>query len=112
MRNQILLPAAILFLSVISSSLSVGQTVLPTDPTKTWRILETKHFEIIYDEPDRRLADVFANEAERAFETLTPILKIQPRKKVPLVIADVTDSSNGAATPFPRSTIEIYPVLP
>lgn len=107
MLQTLLLSAAIIFLS---GSL-FGQS-LPVNPYKNWRTIETEHFEIIYDEADKNLAIQFANEAEQAEKVLQPLLKTPMPRKVPIVIADTSDSANGSATGIPRSQIEVYPVLP
>ena len=112
MEKSILLCAAYLLISAFTASLSLAQINLPVDPTKTWRVLESEHFEIIYDTNDRELAENFANEAERAETLLQPLLYTPMPKKVPIVIADISDAANGSATGIPRSVIEVYPVLP
>lgn len=108
-----LLPAALFFAMVAGASLPLGaQVVLPVDPLRHWKVLETEHFQIIYDEGNHSLAQNFANEAERAETLLQPLLQTPMPTKVPVAIADVTDSSNGDATAIPRSQIEVFPVLP
>ena len=109
MQKFLLLYAATCLFASLNAK---AQTSLPIDPRRHWKILETAHFEIIYDENQKLLAEDFADEAERAHTLLQPILKIQVSQRVPLVVADITDSSNGSATGIPRSQIEIYPVLP
>jgi hypothetical protein len=107
----------VVFLIINSFSIAVwpqifSQISQPIDPHKTWKTLETEHFEIIYSAQDRKLAEKFAAEAERAEVLLQPLLKTPMTAKVPVVLADITDSSNGAATPVPRSEIVVYPVMP
>jgi hypothetical protein len=104
--------AAAAWLIFMSQTQLSAQIIQPTDPTKHWKIIETTHFEIIYAEEDRKLAEKFAAEAERADALLQPYLKTPMPNKVPLVIADITDTTNGAAMALPRSQIEVYPVLP
>jgi hypothetical protein len=112
MKKSTLPAAAVLFCLLSFKTLSLNAQSLQVDPHRSWRILETSHFEIIYDETQKALAQNFANEAERAQSLLEPLLKPGKMKKVPVAIADVTDSANGAASPMPRSQIELYPVLP
>jgi hypothetical protein len=108
MLRNLLLSAAI---ALISSS-THAQLVLPVNPLKKWKVIETEHFEIIYDEQNEESAKTFAAEAEHAELLLQPLLKTPMPQKVPIVVADTTDSANGSATGIPRSQIEIYPVLP
>jgi hypothetical protein len=90
----------------------LGGDSQPIDPHRTWRLIETNHFEIIYPKEDHALALKFAAEAERVEALLQPYLNTTMPVKVPVVIADITDSSNGSAVAVPRSEIELYPVLP
>jgi len=102
-----------LFTHQIQAQVSLlGGDSQPIDPHRSWKIIETNHFEIIYPKEDHALALKFAAEAERAELLLQPYLRTTMPTKVPVVIADITDSSNGSAVAVPRSEIELYPVLP
>jgi len=90
----------------------LGGDSQPIDPHRDWKVIETAHFEIIYPAEEYNLAMKFAAEAERAEQLLQPYLKTVMPSKVPVVVADITDSSNGSAVAVPRSEIELYPVLP
>jgi hypothetical protein len=76
-----------------------------------WRTLRTPHFEIVYDREQKDLAETYGVAAEQAYEILRTRFSEQPSKTV-IVLADITDQSNGAATFLPYSMIQIFPVLP
>ncbi|MCC6277507.1 MAG: hypothetical protein IT289_06305 [Oligoflexia bacterium] len=102
----VILATAFLFPAVV-----LGQN-LPINPRKEWRVIETQNFRIIFDAKQKKLGEEFALEAERAEALLQPLLHTPMPSKVPIVVADITDSPNGYATGVPRPTIVIYPVLP
>ncbi len=95
-----------------SQILGFTGTALPVDPYRQWKAIETTHFEIIYDSTQTDLALKFAAEAERANDLLQPLIHTPPARKIIINLADITDSSNGSATSFPRPTIQLFPVLP
>jgi len=82
------------------------------DPTRDWKVIETEHFEIIYDAREERLADHVADEAELAYDVITKFLHTEKPTKTPLVVEDTTDITNGYAVPLPYAQVHIYPALP
>lgn len=99
-------------LLIICAALITSQAWGQTDPWANWKTIETTHFKIIHKTGDEKVAQTFADEAEWSVQVLQPVLKSPIPVKVPVVVADVTDSSNGAATFLPRSQIFVYPILP
>ena len=81
------------------------------DPAAHWDVLETSHFQVIYDSRHQSLAERYASAAEHAYSATEAFFKDRPRKTV-LVIADVTDLANGFATGLPYPLITAFPVLP
>lgn len=112
MKKSLLLSAAIFLFPLFSQAQWFFSSSPPIDPNRRWQIIETDHFEIIYDEKNLKLAQEFASEAERAEKLLQPFFKIPLSKKIPVAVTDVSDAANGSATGVPRSQIEVYPVLP
>lgn len=82
------------------------------NPDTEWKLLETAHFEVIYDARNHSIAAEYAAQAERAHTILAPIFPVLPSQKTIITIVDWTDLANGMATSFPRPTITIFPVLP
>lgn len=110
MINITLLFAALIFAE--PSRAQFIPTFASLNPHKTWRVLETENFEIIYNEDDRLVAEKFAAEAEHAHQTLQPIFQVPQKRKTHLVVADITDQANGSAAAIPEKKIEVYPVFP
>jgi Tol biopolymer transport system component len=88
---------------------SVGSAL--SDPTITWKTIETPHFSVVFDSRQQRVAQIYALKAEQAFAAVSPSFGYWPEKTV-IYLDDSTDISNGAATPWPYPTIMAYPVLP
>ncbi|MEQ1875231.1 MAG: hypothetical protein ABL958_01205 [Bdellovibrionia bacterium] len=82
------------------------------NPDTEWKLLETAHFEVIYDARNHSIAAEYAAQAERAHTVLAPLFPVLPSGKTVIVIQDWTDMANGFATSFPRPQITIFPVLP
>lgn len=80
-------------------------------PEIAWKTLTTDHFEIIYEDNSRAMAEEIGRSAERAHALLTPIFK-PPTDRTVIWIYDHTDAPNGMATPIPQNLIILYPVLP
>jgi hypothetical protein len=81
------------------------------DPGADWEILETAHFQIVFDSKHYPLALRYAYAAEQAFAATQPFFSYHPKKTV-VVINDTTDLANGAATGLPYPMIIAFPVLP
>lgn len=83
------------------------------DPRLEWRILETDHFLVHYHTELEQLAPRAARIAEEVHEELTAALGWTPASRTHMVLADVTDSPNAFATPFPynRMILHLTPPL-
>lgn len=99
-----------LFLSFAFSTSAFGQLQVPHQIK--WKTLRTAHFDIIVDEQQIEIGHLYANKLERAYFDLSIFFRQFPNKRIPVVINDKTDATNGYATPIPYSHIMIYPVLP
>jgi hypothetical protein len=79
--SSLLCAAFILFSFTANAQIGSFVSGLPLDPTRDWKVLETKNFEIIYDQTQKTLATKVAAEAERAHTLISPVLNIRPLKK-------------------------------
>lgn len=93
---------------LLTAEASLGPTA---DPTIEWKKIETPHFEIVFDSRHYFLAREFAQSAERAWQTLVPVLRTWPDKTV-IVIDDSGDMANGLALGFPYPQIRLFPAAP
>lgn len=77
-----------------------------------WQQIETEHFKVIF--PQQLLADgkLYADAAERAYTTLQSVFTEGPTSRIPILISDNTDLSNGSATFLPYPLIIAIPALP
>lgn len=87
-------------------------SVEAADPRLTYKLIETEHFEIIYDARQKQLALDYLVQAEKSYEVLQKTFNGVAPKKTVLFVDDTFDQTNGSATTLPRSTIIAYPVLP
>ncbi|PLX81667.1 MAG: hypothetical protein C0617_16380 [Desulfuromonas sp.] len=78
------------------------------DPGLDWRTRETGHFLVHFHPEAREVAQRGAAIAEEVHERLIGELGWEPAAKTHLVFADVSDASNGMATPFPVNRMIIY----
>lgn len=103
MRNSL-----IQFLLGLVSSVCLAQEFPPS-----WKfvVLKSPHFDVIVDAEQQELGRFYAMKLEKAYSAVTPLFTSVPAR-IPVVIADKTDSTNGYATRMPYSHIFIYPVLP
>lgn len=99
---------AILHLLVLLIS---GAAAAQIDPKAQWSVMESTHFDVIFNAKQQDLANEVFRQAEKARSILPPLFKIDPPHTV-IVILDNTDATNGSATPIPRPTIMMFPVLP
>ncbi len=81
------------------------------DPSLSWRVIETDHFEVIYSTSYNELARVYAYEAEQSYTSLKPVFGEVTEKTI-VVIVDNTDLTNGYAHFLPYPHIVLFPVLP
>ncbi|USN48125.1 MAG: PD40 domain-containing protein [Pseudobdellovibrionaceae bacterium] len=82
-----------------------------SDPRIKWEVLETDHFQIIYDQRYPEAAREYAVASEVARTRLLPIFKEAPQKTLVLLDSS-TDSANGMATFVPEPIIVAHTVLP
>lgn len=99
--------AALTFVSL----LLVSNIAHATSPYASWRVLESEHFEVFYDKPQKALAEKYLRSAEESYKILSTVFSDLPKKTV-LVLDDSTDLTNGSATFLPYDWIQIYPSLP
>ena len=82
---------------------AVGQEDSLTLPSKwSYETLETTHFLIHYPKPFHPLYQKVAEIFEEAHAELSPLLRWEPRFKVPVLLTDHRDVLNGMALPFGR----------
>ncbi|MFZ4403085.1 MAG: hypothetical protein ACOYOK_03195 [Pseudobdellovibrionaceae bacterium] len=98
----------VLFFSAINPSLTMAQEVRPESQ---WKILQTAHFEVIFNAKQHNLAVYYAQRLEKAHQILQKYFSQAPAKTV-VILNDKTDATNGYATRIPYPHIMIYPVLP
>lgn len=88
-----------------------GSLAHATSPYSQWKILESEHFEVFFDKPQKELAVKYLNAAEESYRILQPVFEDLPQKTV-LVLDDSTDLTNGSATFLPYNWIQVFPTLP
>ncbi len=76
-----------------------------------YKTLTSPHFEIIFNESQRELAQRYLQAAEQAHAKLAPLFKETPERTI-VVLQDDTDAANGEANFVPYPHIRILPVLP
>ncbi len=101
-----LILSAVFFLFLFS--LSDGTAAGLYDPSLKWRTLSTEHFLIHYHQGEENQARLLAAISEETFEKLHASQHWTPKAKTEVVIADITDSANGSATPYPVNSIVLY----
>ncbi len=82
------------------------------DPKLNFSCLETTHFSIIFDSRHRLIAELYADYAEEAYETLIQKFNMDAPRKTIIFINDVSDQANGSAVGIPYAIITAYGVLP
>jgi hypothetical protein len=83
-----------------------------SDPSLDWHTLETPRFAVHYHEPLEPLARRVVVVAERAYDTLGPVLRYVPDARTHIVLTDDTDFANGSATALPFNTIRLFATAP
>jgi len=83
-----------------------------SDPSLDWHTLETARFAVHYHEPLEPLARRVVAVAERAYDTLGPVLRYVPEERTHFVLTDDTDFANGSATALPFNTIRLFATAP
>lgn len=90
----------------------LSSTASAIAPNVKWYQIETEHFEIVYPEGQKELADVVATKAEEAYRLVTLALHWSPKGKTRIRILDDRDESNAYASPMPYNQIVVFPRLP
>ncbi len=73
--------------------------------------IKTPHFEILYYAEQQELAELYAQQFEKAWTYLDGLYLSKPEKVI-VVLNDSLDQANGFATRIPYPFIMLYPVLP
>lgn len=87
------------YLSASFAQLSTGQN----HPELSWFFRETPHFKIIYHGGTEKLAEQAALVAEEVLGPVSADLGVTVSHKIPIMISDYDDISNGLATPLGHS---------
>lgn len=78
------------------------------DPTKSWRKVETKYFEIYYSETSQKTAMRLYAIADEVYEVLSSRIDVKFSYKFPVVVVNQSDLPNGLYSPIPWPFIVIY----
>ncbi len=81
------------------------------DPKITWKVIETPHFDVIFDANHHELAASMAQSLEQIYVQMGPYFDRFPRKTA-VIIDDHSDSANGSASAVPYEVIYAQPILP
>ncbi len=108
-RPSFLIRLQLSFMVLIWCCLGSAQKIV--SPDDHFLTLETPHFRVIYNAKQQRLGEHYARQLEKAYLFLAQRFSITPEKTT-ILINDITDSTNGYATPLPYPHMVIYPVLP
>jgi len=81
-------------------------------PGYHWLVLETPHFNILFQPIHKAQAEKCARLAEQTHDRLVPFLKWKPEGRTEIILTDHLDQANAITTAFPRRTIVIYLVQP
>lgn len=76
------------------------------------KTIKTSNFEIYYYAEQQDLAYHYAQQLEKSYGFLKSIFISMPNERIPFVINDGTDLSNGFATRVPYPYSMLFPVLP
>ncbi len=82
-----------------------SDAAVPVRPFPKYRVIETEHIKIIYQERDEQLAREIESFAEPLFREVSSYLSFTPPGKVPVLIDSKTDTPNGAFAPAPDRVI-------
>jgi len=69
-------------------------------PELYWRTWETPHFKVIFHQELDSLAALASRIAEELYDPIITDLDVRPKGKIPLILTDVDDISNGIANPL------------
>ena len=77
---------------------------------ENWKIIKTRHFDVVYNAKQPDLGRYYAEVAERAYSNLSGVFT-QNTEKIVLIVNDTTDVANGYATRIPYPHIMAYSVV-
>jgi Tol biopolymer transport system component len=86
-------------------------TFAAVDPSLSWQVSHSAHFDLIYDAQQQDLALLSLDRLEKAYAKLALLWTHLP-ERITVVLDDRTDLTNGAATALPYAHVLIFPVLP
>ncbi|MCS7298995.1 MAG: hypothetical protein RMJ37_03400 [Spirochaetia bacterium] len=78
------------------------------DPTRSWKKVETKYFEIYYSETSQKTAMRLYTIADEVYEVLSRKINVEFSYKFPVVVVNQSDLPNGFYSPIPWPFIVIY----
>ncbi|MEW6687001.1 MAG: hypothetical protein AB1393_12495 [Candidatus Edwardsbacteria bacterium] len=85
------------FLILLPSRLSATMPTGFNHPELKWSVIETEHFKIIYHQGLEETAFESAQISESVYQPITQDLGAWPNRKIPIVLSDYEDLSNGIA---------------
>jgi hypothetical protein len=77
-------------------------------PFPSLRVIKTGHFDIVYPPESERTAQTLAGFADRVYEQVSGILRINVRGRILVTLTPYTDSFNGYANPVPYPHIVLF----
>ena len=95
------------FVSCVVINSAQAQRIGRSD--EAWRIIHTKHFDVVVNAQQLDLGRYYARAAETAYSELSTVFDTMTDRVV-LVVNDTTDVSNGYATRIPYPHIMAYSV--
>jgi hypothetical protein len=98
-------------LPIGAGPLGTGQA-LAGDGRLKWYTVESEHFLVHFHSGLEEVGPRVAAVAERAHETLVPVMRYEPEEKTHVVVLDTTDGSNGFARVLPRNMITLWASAP
>lgn len=81
------------------------------EPSLEWKVLSSAHFDLIYDAQQQELAELYLVRLESARTKLSSVWQKLP-ERLPVVLNDRTDLTNGYAAPIPYLHSMLFPSLP
>ncbi len=102
--------AAVVFAVVVALTPRSGRAA--SDPTLVWSTIETEHFRVTYHSGCERAAARIADTSEGIHETMVATLGWRPRDKTEILVTDLSESANGAASALPYNAIRLIVTAP
>lgn len=83
-----------------------------SDPDLAWYTIETPHFRVTYHTGCGRAAARIADTSEGIHETMVKVLGWRPADKTEIMVSDLSESANGAASALPYNAIRLIVTAP